>query len=76
MLTGRYGFRTGLRWVTEYGDELPDREYTLPEMLARHPEHKYRTAAFGKLHLHTGDVENPRGGVRGVIPERQDYVLG
>lgn len=22
---------------------------------------------------HRGDVENPRGGVRGVIPEKQDY---
>ena len=33
------------------------------------------------VHVHliprrTGDVENPRGGVRGVIPERQDYVAG
>ena len=30
------------------------------------------------LHVHiipryTGDVENPRGGVRGVIPEKQNY---
>ena len=33
------------------------------------------------VHVHliprrTGDVDNPRGGVRGVIPERQDYVVG
>ena len=33
------------------------------------------------VHVHliprrTGDVNNPRGGVRGVIPERQDYVVG
>jgi diadenosine tetraphosphate (Ap4A) HIT family hydrolase len=35
------------------------------------------------LHVHVhliprrvGDVDNPRGGVRGVIPERQDYVVG
>ena len=31
------------------------------------------------LHIHliprrSGDMENPRGGVRGVIPEKQKYV--
>lgn len=31
------------------------------------------------VHVHliprrTGDVQNPRGGVRGVIPEKQDYL--
>jgi diadenosine tetraphosphate (Ap4A) HIT family hydrolase len=33
------------------------------------------------LHLHLipryiGDVENPRGGVRGVIPQKQNYSMG
>ena len=42
-----------------------------------------RSAGQTVFHVHvhliprrTGDVENPRGGVRGVIPERQDYKVG
>lgn len=33
------------------------------------------------IHIHLiprydGDVENPRGGIRGVIPDKKDYVIG
>lgn len=35
---------------------------------------------IGHLHVHLipryrGDTKNPRGGVRGVIPEKQDYAV-
>jgi arylsulfatase A-like enzyme len=49
ILTGRYGFRTG---VTDVGGELPDIERTLPELL----NPTYATAAFGKWHLGGGDL--------------------
>jgi diadenosine tetraphosphate (Ap4A) HIT family hydrolase len=35
-----------------------------------------QTIAHAHLHLiprYRGDVENPRGGVRGVVPARQQY---
>ena len=54
ILTGRYGFRTGVGFVARVGEDLKDREHTLPEILARHPANRYGTAAFGKWHLNAG----------------------
>lgn len=54
ILTGRYSFRTGVGFVAEPGEELRDREHTLPKMLSRHPSARYGTAAFGKWHLNAG----------------------
>ena len=54
ILTGRYGFRTGVGFVAQHGAELRDRENTLPEMLSRHPYARYGSAAFGKWHLNAG----------------------
>jgi len=39
-------------------------------------EHAGQTIFHVHIHLiprYEGDVENPRGGVRGVVPERRDY---
>ena len=59
ILTGRYGFRTGVGFVARVGEDLKDREHTLPEILARHPAKRYGTAAFGKWHLNAGHgIEN------------------
>lgn len=40
----------------------------------------YAGQTIGQAHIHIiprfeGDVENPRGGVRGVIPQKRDYQL-
>ncbi len=51
LLTGRYGFRTGIGDAIDHRTEaLPESEITLPELfdLATSP---YATAAFGKWHL-------------------------
>lgn len=51
MLTGRYGFRTGIGNSVKYTDPdsfpLPYAETTLPEILPRH----YSSGAVGKWHL-------------------------
>jgi arylsulfatase A-like enzyme len=62
ILTGRYGFRTGVGFVARPGADLETREHTLPELLARHPHAPYGTAAFGKWHLNAGP--DPRTGRR------------
>ena len=58
MLTGRYGYRTGmtdaLNWELSLR-ELPLSEITIPEAL---PE-VYRSAAIGKWHLTTADLSGP-----------------
>jgi len=54
ILTGRYGFRTGVGFVARAGADLRDRETTLAELLLRHPRTAYGTAAFGKWHLTAG----------------------
>ncbi|MCP5043276.1 MAG: sulfatase-like hydrolase/transferase [bacterium] len=54
ILTGRYGFRTGVGFVARWGAQLRDRETTVAELLVRHPTAPYGTAAFGKWHLAAG----------------------
>jgi arylsulfatase A-like enzyme len=68
--TGRYGFRTGVGWITNAigypGDfELPNAEKLLPELLRDglhepSPWLPYRCGAFGKWHLSTL-LEEDRG---------------
>lgn len=51
LLTGRYGYRTGLgRIVTPAGWALHLDEVTIPERLLESP-YDYRSGAFGKWHL-------------------------
>ena len=55
LLTGRYGFRTGVGYLVEPGDApgpaLPPSEWTLPELLDLGTAGLYAHAAFGKWHL-------------------------
>ncbi len=51
ILTGRYGFRTGVGFVAQLGQDLQLDEVTLAQLLARHPRSPYGTAAVGKWHL-------------------------
>lgn len=50
LLTGRYGFRTGVGWVSGSAAQLPLAETTLPELLAANG---VATANIGKWHLGT-----------------------
>ncbi len=63
ILTGRYGFRTGVGFVARVGEDLPLNEVTLPELVSRHPRAPYGTAAFGKWHLTSGRSRDARSDV-------------
>lgn len=56
VLTGRYGRHTGFGGAAEPDGttwELPLSEVVLAELLARHPDHAWSTAALGSWHLAT-----------------------
>lgn len=74
ILTGRYGFRTGVGDTVEPGstNQLSGSETTLPEVFAAQPTAGYALAAFGKWHLASGATSpNSIGGwphFAGTIP--------
>ena len=82
MLSGRYGFRTGVvHLANNNGGGLPNSEFTLPEALDANAELGYSHACIGKWHLSdraNGGMNHPNragfshfsGGLRGGI---QDY---
>ena len=55
LLTGRYGFRTGVGYTLNAEDAvpvaLPANEPTIPKVLSASPQLGYRHASFGKWHL-------------------------
>ncbi len=60
ILTGRYGFRTGIGHTVELGPgPLPLGEVTIPEMLDRGTRSRYEHGAFGKWHLGASTVGGP-----------------
>ena len=77
ILTGRYSFRTGVGFVARTGADLKDREHTLPEVLVRHPNAHYGTAAFGKWHLNAGATSsNDRSYLAAPIRAGFSYFRG
>ncbi|MFZ9941192.1 MAG: sulfatase-like hydrolase/transferase, partial [Luteolibacter sp.] len=56
MLTGRFGFRTGVGEVVSVasGNSLPSSELTLPEVIAQNSGLGIQSACFGKWHLNAG----------------------
>lgn len=54
LITGRHGFRTGIRDVIlgPASPMLTAAEFTLPEVFAANPSLNYQLAHFGKWHLH------------------------
>ena len=63
IMTGRYGFRHGVGFVTSpNGFTMDPSEFTLPEMLDQGTTNTYTHAAFGKWHLSndlTGGLNGP-----------------
>lgn len=71
------------RRVTLYGPRPHISTDMVGERGPGYPRRQYRTAAgqsIPRLPIHViprykGDVENPRGGVRGFIPDKKLYTL-
>jgi arylsulfatase A-like enzyme len=53
LITGRYGFRTGIGYAIDepYYPALQANELTIPKILTAHPQLGYRHASIGKWHL-------------------------
>jgi arylsulfatase A-like enzyme len=65
LITGRYGFRTGIGYalVAPTDVALPANELTIPKILTAHPQLGYRHASIGKWHLGEQPTDpNVRGG--------------
>jgi len=65
ILTGRYGFRTGIGFpvMQAYDIALPGNELTIPKILTANPQLGYRHANIGKWHLGFGGTDpNVLGG--------------
>lgn len=85
MLTGRYGFRTGVgHLANNAGGGLPNSEFTIPEALDANPELGYAHACIGKWHLSdrsNGGMNHPNlagfshysGGLRGAISDYNSW---
>ena len=87
ILTGRYGFRTGIgQAIGEGGSQatLPLSEFTLPEALNANPQLGYQHACIGKWHLsldNTPTDPNVRGGwsvysgaLAGDVPNYTNWI--
>src|SRR4030095_15606737 len=62
LITGRYGFRTGIG-LTIINYPLQANELTIPEILTTHPQLGYPHASIGKWHLGGQPTDpNVRGG--------------
>ncbi len=59
LLTGQFGFRTGVGDVIENGPSVPTNVYSLPRMFATNSTLNYNVMQFGKWHLATG-INSPR----------------
>jgi arylsulfatase A-like enzyme len=71
ILTGRYGFRTG---VVAINRRLPDCELTIPEVLnAQGPVPGYDHAVFGKWHLAGGPSDYPECAGSTLCPRYFDH---
>jgi len=84
IMTGRYGYRTGIGHVVTEDFALGLDEVTLPEPIALHPELGLRHAAFGKWHLGNGEVggllspnaagwSHFAGTLGNLVPPLEDY---
>ena len=77
LLTGRYGFRTGVNTALASAATIGiyTNEYTLPEVLRANPALGYHSSAFGKWHLGSGNTgpsvvggwTNYAGGLGGAL---------
>ena len=83
LLTGRYGFRTGIGLTIDYALSdvaLQANELTLPKILTTHPQLGYPHASIGKWHLGPQPTDpNVRGGwayFSGSLPYGLDVYPG
>ena len=84
LLTGRYGFRTGVTTALSSNTALGiyTNEYALPEVLRAKAALGYHTTAFGKWHLGSGNTgpsvvggwTNYAGGLGGALASYTNWV--
>ena len=85
LMTGRYGYRTGVGHVVTDDFALGLGEVTLPEMIDAHPGLGLSHAAFGKWHLGNGAVggllspnaagwSHFAGTMGNLVPPQEDYA--
>ncbi|MEM7359434.1 MAG: cytochrome c peroxidase [Pseudomonadota bacterium] len=48
IISGKYGYRTGIKWA---GDQIDESEYVLQRLIADRTNNKYASALVGKWHL-------------------------
>lgn len=84
LLSGKYGFRTGIGNVIEKSDySFGTRELTLPEALVRHADAGFQSAFFGKWHLRssfnplpcTATLEHGFDSFEGSLLRVADYCM-
>lgn len=82
LLTGQYGFRTGVGDVIDNGPSLGTNLFSLPRMFATNAVLGYHVAQFGKWHLATG-ANAPRnvggwtnfsGSIIGALPSYTNWT--
>ncbi len=79
ILTGKYGFKTG---VTKVGDQLPVNEVSIQKYIDQNTNTAYSSAVVGKWHL-SNDPSHPNqmgidyysGGLSGSLPSYIDWRL-
>lgn len=81
IITGKYGYRTGVKWA---GDELASSELTLQKFISDGTNGKYASAIIGKWHLSGSNASvNPEsfgidhyaGLIRGAVSDYYQWQL-
>ena len=81
MITGKYGYRTGLKWA---GDQISTSEKILQKYISEETNDKYSTAIVGKWHLSGNNQStNPEsfgvdyyaGILSGTVPDYYNWTM-
>jgi arylsulfatase B len=82
LLTGQFGFRTGMGDIVDNGSPLPNNLLTLPRAFATNSTLNYNVSQFGKWHLalnpvspkNIGGWTNFSGSLPGAVPNYTNWT--